>query len=216
MMSNDNDFKDVKNAELLLPWYVAGTLSTEDTQKVETWLHENPEAQAHLARAQEELDTVITASEAIPMPRADAVNDLMAAIGADAPHTNPTGFIERIWQMLSPRYAMAGAAALALVVLVQAGAIGLMVNNDQSRSFEIASESPAISIGPTALIAFQDDVPLATITTYLSTQNLTIVDGPKPGGIFTIAAPDTDEGAAALEKLGADQTLVRFFTKANQ
>lgn len=215
MMNNDNELKDIDDAELLLPWYVAGTLSNEDTQKVETWLNENPEAEAHLARATEELDTTITASEEIPMPRAAAINDLMAAIGADQKQASTTSFLDRIWDMLSPRYAMAGAAALALVVLGQATTIGVMIN-DQPPAFETASGGSVVIDGPTALVAFQNDVPLATITEYLSTQNLTIVDGPKPGGVFRVAAANTDDGKAALEALSENAELVRFFAETSQ
>lgn len=215
MMNNDNELKDINEAELLLPWYVAGTLSKEESQKVETWLNENPEAEAHLARATEEMDTTITASEEIPMPRADAVNDLMAAIGADKPQATTSSFIDRLWDMLSPRYAMAGAAALALVVLGQATTIGVMMN-DQPPAFETASGGAVVIDGPSALVAFNDDISLSDITEYLSAQNLTIVDGPKPGGVFRIAAMDSDEGKAALEALGANAELVRFFAETGQ
>jgi hypothetical protein len=49
---------------------------------------------------------------------------------------------------------------------------------------------------------------------YLAESDLRIVDGPKPGGIYQIAANDSDTGKAALEALKNNKELVRFFTSA--
>lgn len=216
-MSNEDDIKDIDEAELLLPWYVAGTLSDADTAKVEAWLAEAPEAEAHLARAREEMEITVAASEEIPMPRSSAVNDVMAAIGADPGKQAATGgsFLMRLWEMLSPRFAMAGAAALALLVVAQGITIGVMVNERQAGTrFETASGPAAETVAAgevTALIAFQPDTPLADISRTLSESNLRIIDGPNPGGVYRVAAADTEEGRAALEEL-AGAEMVRFFS----
>lgn len=212
MMEQEIDTKDLEDAELLLPWYVAGTLSETETARVDAWLADNPEAQAHLERATEELDVTITSSEELGMPRAAAVNDLMAAIGHDQRHIaqGPT-LLERLWDMLSPRYAMAGAAALVLVVAGQAITIGTMVTS-QPTSFETASGSTVIAAEVTALVAFKPEISFSDVSVELGALDIRIIDGPKPGGIYQIAAADTDEGRAALETLSANDNLVRFFS----
>lgn len=215
-MSNKDDEKELPNdAELLLPWYVAGTLSEEEIAKVDAWLATDPEAEAHLARAQEEWDVTITASEELGMPRASAVNDLMASIGAKNHTTTAVpALLERIWEMLSPRYAMAGAAALALVVVGQSITIGTMMS-DTPATYEVASDKPAVAISElTALAAFQPNITISQITDYLAELNLTIIDGPKPGGIYQLAATDNEAGKSALDTLASNNEFVRFFSAA--
>ena len=212
-MSNKETEKNVpSDAELLLPWYVAGTLSEAETANIENWLTQDPEAPAHLERARQEWDVTISASEELGMPRASAVNDLMASIGAENKiAASSPSLVERIWEMLSPRYAMAGAAALALVVVGQAVTIGTMMSDTPS-TYEVASGQTATSSEVTALVAFQPEITSAQMATYLAELNLRIVDGPKPGGIFQIAAADNEAGRSALDTLGENQELVRFFS----
>ncbi len=219
-MSNEDDIKDIDEAELLLPWYVAGTLSREDTARVEAWLAENPEAQDHLARVEEEFDVSVAAAEEIPMPRADAVDDVMAAIGADtqqqASHGN--SILMRLWDMLSPPVAMAGAAALALLVVAQGITIGVMVNDRQpGMTFETASapaERAVAADEATALVAFQPGTPFEDISQGLADANLRIVDGPNPGGVYRIAAADTEQGRSALDTFGGSE-IIRFYSGIN-
>lgn len=211
-MSNKELEQELPNdAELLLPWYVAGTLSPKEMAKIDAWLAQDPEAEAHLARAREEWDVTITASEELGMPRASAVNDLMASIGEEN-HVAAAGpsVLERIWEMLSPRYAMAGAAALALVVVGQSIAIGTLMS-DAPTTYEVASGETEQAQELTALVAFQPDITLTQMSDYLSDLDLRIIDGPKPGGIYQIAATDDEAGTAALETLGANDAFVRFF-----
>lgn len=217
MSEPEFDTRDIEEAELLLPWYVAGTLSEADTARVDAWLQDNPEAQAHLARALEERDVTVAAEEEIPMPRASAVDDLMAAIGADPrPATEAGGILERIWSMLTPRYALAGAAALALVVIAESVTIGTMVATGPTApsTYQTAS-GPAEAAGPViqAIVAFKPDASLGDITQLLADNGLTIVSGPAPGGIYRIAAPDSEAGENAMDAL-AQSELIRFFDEA--
>jgi anti-sigma factor RsiW len=210
MTINDTELDHLDDAELLLPWYVTGTLSAKQTQQVETWLKDNPEAQAHLARVEEEQHVAISAAEEISMPRATAVNDLMAAIGQTAPAPRQSeGIAERFINFITPRWAMAGMAALALVVVAQ-GTVGTLVSDTQS--FQTASGTAATIEGPSALVAFQPDLSLGEISDYLATHQLRIIDGPKPGGIYRIAAEDSAEGATNLQNLGDDKSFVNFFS----
>lgn len=212
MNTNDTELDNISSPEFLLPWYVAGTLSASEAREVEAWLESDPEAKAHLARAKEEQHVAMTAAEEIPLPRASAVNNLMRAIGASsAQTTNTPSLSERFWSFVSPRWAMAGAAALVLLVVAQGATIGVMMSPN-TQSFETASGGTATSVGIDALVAFQPDQNFAEISAYLTDNQLRIVDGPKPGGIYRIAAADTEEGRAALQRLGDDTSRVSFFS----
>lgn len=215
MIDQETDIKDIDDAELLLPWYVAGTLSDTDRARVDEWISSNPEAEQHLARAIEEHETVLGAGDDMPMPSPAAINDLFAAIGIEEKAPRQTGgWLASFWEALSPRYAMAGAAALALFVVAQAITIGVMSTSTPERgtTFETASGAAATADEATALFAFQPNVTMEQITEYLENNGLRMVDGPKPGGIFVIAAEQAAGGAAALDELGAEQTLVRFYS----
>lgn len=208
----ETDTAELHPAELMLPWYVNGQLSDAEKAEVEAWLQENPEAQAHLNRVDEERVVAIESAEEIPMPRASAVNDLMTAIGADTKQQiSGTSLAERFFEMLTPRWAMAGAAAIALLVVAQGTTIGMLVNQQPTTSFETASGPVETISGITALVAFQPSQTVADISAYLEENNLTIVGGPKPGGIYQIAATGDDAGRTALDALSKNQTMVSFF-----
>lgn len=215
MTNTDQIDENIDDAELLLPWYVSGKLSEADRQKVEAWLSENPQAQDHLARASEEMDLTFADSEQLGRPSRESFDRLMAEIGPGRQQAAAAsgGWIEKIWEALSPRYALAGAAALCLVVLAQAAAITMMNTGAQPASeFAVASSENAARPELTALVRFGPGVPLGEITAVLDELDLRIADGPKPGGIFLIAASDDEAGAAALEALSARGAIVTFFS----
>lgn len=218
MTQSDTETGTVANAELLLPWYVAGTLSAEETAEVEAWLKDNPEAEAHLIRAREELDVTIGSSEALGMPRAAAFDDLMARIGPVKQPANTVSFMDRILEFLSPKVAIGVTAALALVVVGQGIAINNLMTTAPVGQFEVASGSDATvdADSLTALVAFQPGVSLGEISAYLGEQQIRIVDGPRPGGIYQIAAADNEDGQAALDQLTKDVSLVMFFARNGQ
>jgi len=218
MTQSDTDTGTIANAELLLPWYVAGTLSAEETAEVEAWLKDNPEAEAHLIRAREEMDVTIGSSEALGMPRAAAFDDLMARIGPVNQPANSVSFVDRILEFLSPKIAIGVTAALALVVVGQGIAINNLMTTTPVGQFEVASggDAAANADALTALVAFQPGVSLGEISAYLTEQQIRIVDGPKPGGIYQIAAANDEDGQAALDQLAEDESLVMFFAKNAQ
>jgi len=199
------------DVELLLPFYVNGTLDEPERQAVEAWLEANDGAADHLARVSEELELTRADADTLGVPSRAVLDNLMAEIG-DAPDTTVKGWAERIWAMLSPRYALAGAAALCAIVALQAGYI-VYAGQQQAPAgtFQTATGSTEAFDGPTALVAFAPKTDMGTVAARLADLGLTIVDGPKPGGIFIIGATDTDEGRKALAALGAAEDLTSFF-----
>lgn len=216
MIEHATEKNPPSEAELLLPWYVSGKLNDADTSMVEQWLANEPDASAHLERAIEELDLTFTASESLPMPPREGLNRLMTAIGEEGIVRPRIGWAERIWEMLSPRYALAGAAALALVVIGQGAALTIL-SQQPADTATYSTATAGAEIGPevTALVAFTPETSLAEVATLLDDLGLRIADGPKPGGIFRIAAPDGEDGQAALETLSAD-AHIRFFSAQGQ
>lgn len=215
MTYEDQIDENVSEAELLLPWYVSGRISDADRKTVEAWLAENPEANAHLQRVTEEMDLAFVVSEQLPRPSRASFDSLMAEVGPGRQQTSSGGFVERIWAMLSPRYALAGAAALCLVILAQAATLTMMNVGDSNAEFAVASQDGALVAGQTALVQFAPDATVDQISTLLTGLNLTLVDGPKPGGVYVIAATDDEAGTAALNELAGTADLVTFFAEQN-
>lgn len=211
MSDNSETTENIDEAELLLPWYVSGNISDADRLKVEAWLKENPEAQQHLARATEEMDLTFADSETLGQPSRQSFENLMAEIGPGRQSAAGGGWLERFWESLSPRYALAGAAALCLVVLGQAAAITMM-NLDRPAEFAVAGAENVSGPEITALVRFAEDTPLDQVTATLDELDLRIADGPMPGGLFVVAAADNDAGAAALDELAGQGALVTFFS----
>lgn len=214
MTNEDHIDENLSETELLLPWYVNGKISDSDRKKVEAWLSENPDAEAHLQRVTEEMDLAFIVSEQMPRPSRASFDSLMADVGPGR-QAQSGGFAERFWAMLSPRYALAGAAALCLVVLAQAAALTMMNVGQPEAEFAVASQDGSLVIGQTALVRFAPDATIDQIGTVLTTLNLTLVDGPKPGGVYVIAASDDEAGTAALSQLAGTAELVTFFAEQN-
>ena len=78
----------------------------------------------------------------------------------------------------------ATAAALALV-LVQAVTIGALMRSPE-QPYETASGpgSPSAAAGTMALVRFNDEATSAAISAALARHSATIVDGPRPGGLY--------------------------------
>ena len=196
--------------ELLLPFYVNGTLDESEKQAVEAWLSRNEDAAGHLARVSEELELTRNDAETLGVPSRAVLDTLMAKVG-EAPGAGlVAGWAERIWTMLSPRYALAGAAALCAVIALQAGYI-VYAGQQPQGTFQTATGETEAFAGPTALVVFAAEAEMSTIATRLADLDLTIVDGPKPGGIFIVGGADSEEGRAALAALGKAGDLTSFF-----
>jgi anti-sigma-K factor RskA len=197
-------------AELLLPFYVNGTLDERDRQIVEHWLSDNAEAADHLARAAEELEMTRADAETLGVPSRRVLDNLMSDIGEAPGGIRKESLVERIWAMLSPRYALAGAAAFALVIAAQAGYF-VYSQQQAPATFQTASGQADAFTGPTALVVFAPTAEMGAVSARLAELGLVIVDGPKPGGIFVVGAKEGDEGRAALAELGKTEGLTSFF-----
>lgn len=181
-------------AELLLPWHATGRLTSAETTRLEAALPE-PELSRRSAFAEEERAATAALNAALPRPSAAARAALFARIGAlEAQEVAPAqrriprdGPFERLaaWLAgLSPR-TLGLAAAAALVVAVQAGALLAALTVGGTR-YEVASVPGAGGAGSHALVAFAPEATAARIEALLLARGATIVDGPRPGGLYRL------------------------------
>jgi hypothetical protein len=192
--------------EALMPWYVSGKLDASSRAGVERYLEAHPEDRAHLALVREESDATIAANEAILAPGPEALDRLRASI-ASAPRGQP------LWAQLSERLAdwisglappqVAFAAAIAALVLVlQAAAIGaLIMERVAAPAYQTASDGEIVADGIELLVGFAETATAGEISALLRQLDAVVVDGPR-AGLYRLRLPDQeDEGGKAATEL---------------
>jgi anti-sigma factor RsiW len=209
-----NDF-DRTYIEQLLPWYVTGKLEASERIEVENALKRFPELRAQLELIQVEMTDTVKLNEATAMPRAGATERFMGLLQKDMQRPAPAkpapfkGLLEWLALQLAgpPRWAVAAAV---FAIVVQAALISALVVERQESGFHTAGGGKALSEGTLVLTRFSDGVTLAILAERLAALGITVVDGPKAGGLFTLRiGPDhmpvseRDKKIAAL-KANAD------------
>lgn len=213
--------------EALLPWYVAGTLSSGDHARVERYIAAHPEFERLVEIAREECVETIAGNESVGAPSPLALDRLMGRISTEARpverRSRQASLFERLGERLGefvqslapPQLAMATAAVLALLV-VQGVTIGTMLGTRGGDGYVTASggKDASAEAGTFALVAFAPTATAAKIGEFLSELGGTIVDGPKAGGIYRVrlSAETLDEAAAKaqLARFTARGDLVTF------
>lgn len=227
MTSETEILSEADEIAALLPWYVSGKISVSDKARIEAYAAAHPEVRGHIALAREEADAVFADNQAIIPPRA-SLDTLHAAISADPRarlHAVKASFFDRVGEFLgglAPRQLAYAGVAAALAIFIQAASIGsLLTARAPGDGYETAAgPKDAAAVGTFALVAFQPAAPTGSLSAFLANSKITIVEGPKAGGVYRIrlsdkilAAADTE---AAIAKLKARADLVAFASAAPQ
>lgn len=201
----------------LLPWYATGQLGDAERLEVEAALAADPALRQSLDRVIEERDEAVALNEAVPGMAGGSIDALMSRIEADAPRrdrsTTP-GLVARLLEMvagLSPRVLALAAVAAALVIIAESGAlVGLAGRGvDSGTKYVTASAEPIAGDQSILLVAFVPGVSLDEVSALLRVEQVTIVDGPKAGGLFRVSVAAGRE-EAVLADLKTHTDLVRF------
>ncbi|KAA0072495.1 hypothetical protein [Tardiphaga sp. P9-11] len=205
-MSNKVPTQEPGEIEALLPWHAAGTLNARDARRVDDALAKDPELAKQYAVIQEEYAETIGLNESLGAPSSRAMQKLFAAIDAEPVRSGSTsvGLSARIsgfFASLSPRTLAASAAVGALAIMLQAGVIGTVLMQRDTRTFQTASyeaapspasapttvtrslaPAPASVEAPTRLfVRFAPTARVSDITALLDGYQGTIVDSGKDG-----------------------------------
>jgi len=205
--------------ELLLPWRATGALNAEETRRVDAALAADAELRRKYDLVQEEMAESVLAAEELGAPSLRARDRLFAAIEAEAgPRRAPAA--ARSWRVraldffgsLTPGAIAWSAAAAALVIVLQ-GAVLTRSLVTPGGTFHTAS-APESREGSFALVAFASDATAQQIADLLAAQGASIVDGPKPGGLYRVRVSskrlDADALKAAVAKLASRREIVRM------
>jgi len=222
--------------ELLLPWHATGTLNARDARRVEEALARDPELAKQYAVIREEYAATVHLNEGLGGPPPRAMLKLFAAIDAE-PERKPSAWLTARARMsdffasLSPRTLAWSASLAVLALLLQAGAIAVMVAKNQPVTYETASlsanepesmtralvpeaASPPRALDkvapPRALVRFAPDARMADVAALLDSYHAQILDGAS-GGMFRVQfggrSMTSDEAAALLARLQKEKIV---------
>jgi hypothetical protein len=200
-----------QDIEALLPWHAAGTLSRGDAERVEQALASDRELAQRYALVREELVETIHLNETLGAPSARAMDKLMAAIDAEGSRgrRQSAGFdlVGRIGAYFSgfaPRTLAWSAAAAVVAIVLQAGLLATVFVKEQSGrpGFQTASFQPSATNGTSyAVVRFVPSATAADIQKFLDAYHVSVVDGPKPGGMFKVRFAMTGIPKAEIERI---------------
>ena len=207
-MTTHDETPERHDVETLLPWHAAGTLGDRDAERVEAALAQDPELSRRYTMVREELAATVRLNEALGVPSAGAIERLMARIEAEPPMARrrpvagAADWLAARVARLSPRALVLAVGAAVILVVVQAGILAAVsVTHYFPAGYQTASVPQSGEIG----IGFVPGATAADITRFLDTYHLTIVGGPRPGGLFM-----TRPEPATLPKAGLDQLVRRI------
>ena len=209
--------EDIEREEIekLLPWYATGTLTRTDAEKVERYLAIHPQMTNQLDLILTEREQAVLANEALALPSDGAFDRLIVTIpGARRVLWRAPGhWITGLLSTPRARGVRWAALAAAAFIVAQAAAITGLLVRERAGTYQAAS-GQAVAGGVFALVAFADDAKAQAMAQLLAEFDATIVDGPKPGGVYKIRLRTADgsqrSGDALLRRLAERRDVVRI------
>jgi hypothetical protein len=221
MTTTTTERPERQEIEALLPWHAAGTLSRRDSARVDEAIANDPELARQFAIVREELGETIRLNESLGTPSTRALERLMASIETEGDAAQRTrrsfgfsGWITERLSSLSPRTLAWSATTAVLAIALQAGLLaGFLINERGDGAFETASYRGLrmADAGSYVLIGFAPQVTTSDMSRFLESHKLTLVDGPRAGGLYKARAAVPKEQLAGLVKqLQQESGVIRF------
>lgn len=210
--------------ELLLPWYVNGTLDAAQRRRIDEALAHDERLRRALALAREDQEAVVEAHELIAPPSSAPLDRIMAeaaATGRAKQHALKLSLADAFKSFLvslSPRALAAAAAAVAVVIALQTATIGVI--GLKGPGPELASVDPGGQAEDTArfIVGFAPGATAQDITALLEGAGLKIVSGPAGGGLYVVEAALSEatgpKGEKVLQQLQAKSDIIAFSANA--
>ena len=229
MSNTENQITEREAIEAMLPWYESGRLDAEDAKRVEAYLAAHPDMASQLALVEEERIEAVQMNEARGTPAAGALDRLMDSIEKhEVANPSLAGAKTALWGWASnllgapvPASLQWVAAAAAVLIVVQGVSLGVLMTSGvpQGPGYETASgPGQKAAQGTFALVQFAEGARAEDINGILTEMGFTIVDGPKPGGVYRVRISDevleVTKRDTILRKLLAQQNLISFAAPA--
>jgi len=179
--------------EMMLPWYVAGTLDRAETRRVETYLRDHPEMQDHVNLVREEMEETIGVNESLGTPSPGALDRMMEQVEGDARPavlTAGAGLWRRLaeaWADLTPRATAFAAACAVAIICVQAAVLFTGTKPFQTVS---GPDEQVVQTGTFAQVMFEGTATVDQVNALMTAAGTKIVGGPKANGLYRIQLSD--------------------------
>jgi hypothetical protein len=205
--------------ELLLPWYMAGTLDRRAAAQMEAALVRDPDLVRDCDFVRDELTETIRLNESLGAPTRRAGERLMASLIAEAPSAARKNSAPAHWRGLggwlsesNPRALKWSASIAALALLFQAA---LIADLSGVHIFSLSSVPDGKSGKDAyAYVSFAPQASSSDITKFLHTHRAQLVEGPRANGIYkirvTAGALSQDDVAELVQDIRQPNDIVRF------
>ena len=169
----------------LLPFYVNGTLDTDEHEWVDAYFAGHPEAHNELKFSQILRET--TRNTISKVPESQRLERLLGELRASRPAPSllqkAMNWLQGMVRIPAPALAVVG-----MVVLAQAGLIGSLLSSD-SESDGFRGVRPECTIAPAIRVQFNPDAKHADILLVLRSVEAIIQNGPTETGALWLAVP---------------------------
>jgi hypothetical protein len=200
----------------LLPWYVTGKTTPEETAAIERKLEQSPRLQQELALVRREHAAERQAAEAMGEPSAAVFEKIMSQLdgarqlppiaGAERAEGGVAGFLGKLLGFMPVPALRLALVAACLAVVVEGAA--LLQLGSGGATYETASAPDTTAGGPQLIVQFQPNAGIAAIGEAISGVGASIVRGPMPDGAYILALPEGADADAAAAKLRGLTELV--------
>jgi len=191
-MTNESE-KSNRDLDELLPFYVAGTLNSDEVSRVEAYLAANETARKEVDVLRSIQETV--KSQTFPQSPGEFGFKRLEKLISEEPQIQASNDnIESWWRPVG--IAASFAAAFFALIAVQD-------LTPQPGGF-ITASGPINVTGPLVQVMFQPDVTEAEIRSFFLEKNLVIVNGPSAIGLYYVEYGVEDAGQQELEALIKD------------
>ncbi len=203
-----------QDIEELLPWYVTGRVSREEARGIEAALKTMPDLADKLTQVQREREAVARAAETVEPAPPETLQRLLQQVETTrqwrVPRIENSSEAGSWLKVAVGRNLVWQAAFAAACIAVVALGVRLYSPATAPGEFGTATGISGINSGTSLLVTFQPTATAAQIAALLTDLGATIVDGPKPGGIYVVRVPaqQADEVTAAMAALISHKDLV--------
>lgn len=229
MSEHNKAMSEREEIEMLLPWYVSGKLTAAQHRRVEDYLRTHPDMTHQLSLIEGETEASVAGNEAIGGAPAGALDRLLADVAQHERKRVVANLPRRLlaWAdgvaggLMMPKLRWAAAAA-AVIIAVQAVAIGvLLVDGPTQSQYKTAAggeTEAAAATGVVALVRFTPEASIGEISPLLENFGASIVAGPMPGSIYRIKIANQDlsdqEAAALIDRFKSSSEKISFAARA--
>ena len=217
-----------REVDLLLPWYVNGTLSVEEAQRVERHLVLCTSCQKEMETLRGIQSAVIRSSEEVPEPSPRAIDRVLNRIAAEERLRQVERSVRReaFWDrvrsyFVAPLFGLRPVPVLALLlIVVQFGVIAWLLSREYLDTGYRTLSLPEVQVSPKprVIMIFQEEASQKAIQDLLLSLQGSIVKGPTSQGAYIVeigrplASPEELE--RIVQEIRGKGRLVKFVERA--